>query len=133
MKNKKATFIALVAFVLVVGLMTGIYFVTRPQPEEGEKSVTIIVIHKDDTQKTFTYQTEEEYLGGLLVSVGLIPEGNIQNGMFDTVDGETAVWSEDEGWWAIYVGDEMSNYGVNELPLTDGGIYRLEYTNGYAS
>ena len=132
MKNKKAIWIALAAFVLIVGLMVGIYLKTRPQPQPGAKTVNVTVVHKDDTQKHFIFETEELYLAPLLIAEGLLTEDAVQNGMIDTVDGETAVWAEDEGWWCIYVDGEMATLGVSEIPLTDGGVYRLEYTNGYA-
>ena len=106
---------------------------TRPEPQEGQKTVTIIVVHKDKTERKEVYQTDEEYLGALLVAKGLIPEGNIQNGMFDTVDGEQAVWAEDEGWWGIYKGEEMTSVGINEQVIADGDTFRLVYINGFAS
>lgn len=132
MKNKKI-WIALAALILVAALMVGVFLITRPQPQEGEKTVTVVVVHKDKTERREVYQTDEEYLGPLLVAQGLIPEGNIQDGMFDTVDGEQAVWTNDEGWWAIYQGDQMTSVGINEQVIADGDTFRLVYTNGFAS
>lgn len=132
MKNKML-WIALGALILVAALMVGIFVMTRPETEEGAKTVTVIVVHKDKTERTETYHTDEEYLGPLLVAKGLIPEGNIQNGMFDTVDGEKAVWEEDEGWWAVYKGDAQTTVGINEQVITDGDVFRLVYINGFAS
>lgn len=132
MKSKKI-WIALGALVLVAALMVGVFVMTRPETEEGAKTVTVTVVHKDKTERTETYHTDEEYLGPLLVAEGLIPEGNIQNGMFDTVDGETAVWEEDEGWWAVYKGDEQTIVGINEQVIADGDVFRLVYINGFAS
>ena len=133
MNNKKWIF-AILALVLVVAALAGIYFATRPSTTDGAKTITVTVVHKDTAAtKTFVYVTEEEYLGPVLVAEGLIPEGNIQSGMFDTVDGETAVWAEDEGWWAVYQGDNMAVVGINELVIADGDTFRLVYTNGFAS
>ena len=129
--NKKLI-IALVALVCVVAAMVTLLVLNQPETQEGIKTVTVTVVHKDDTEKTFTYSTDEEYLGPLLVAEGLIPEGNIVSGMFDTVDGEKADWSVDEGWWGVYKGDEMTNTGINETPITDGDSFRLEYINGFA-
>ena len=133
MNNKKWIF-AILALVLVVAALAGIYFATRPNITDGTKTISVTVVHKDTAAtKTFVYVTEEEYLGPVLVAEGLIPEGNIQSGMFDTVDGETAVWAEDEGWWAVYQGDNMAVVGINELVIADGDTFRLVYTNGFAS
>lgn len=131
--NKKI-WIALGALVLVVALMVGIFVLTRPEAQEGAKTVTVTVIHKEDkTPKEFVYHTDEEFLGPLLVAEGLIPEGNIVSGMFDTVDGEKADWNVDEGWWGLYKGEEMANVGINEMPIADGDSFRLVYINGFAS
>ena len=132
MKNTKI-WIALGALILVAALMVGVFVMTRPEPQEGEKTVTIVVVHKDKTERNEVYRTDEEYLGPLLVAKGLIPEGNIQDGMFDTVDGEKAVWADDEGWWAVYKGEEMTVVGINEQVIADGDTFRLVYTNGFAS
>ena len=129
--NKKLI-IALVALVLVVAAMVTVLVLNKPETQEGAKTVTVTVVHKDDSEKTVTYHTDEEFLGPLLVAQGLIPEGNIVSGMFDTVDGEKADWSVDEGWWGVYKGDQMTNQGINETPITDGDSFRLEYINGFA-
>lgn len=130
--NKKLIF-ALAALVLVAALMVGVFVLTRPEVQEGSKTVTVTVVHKDKTQREETFHTDEEFLGPLMVAKGLIPEGNIVSGMFDTVDGEKAVWSDNEGWWAVYKGDEMTSTGINETPIADGDHFFLIYTNGFAS
>ena len=56
MKNKKLV-IAVIALALVVALMAGLYVSTRPQAVEGTKQVTVVIIHKDGTQKEFVYDT----------------------------------------------------------------------------
>ena len=130
--NKKI-FIALGALVLVAALMVGVFIFTRPETQEGSKTITVTVVHKDKAQRVETFQTDAEYLGPLMVEKGLIPQDNIASGMFDTVDGEKADWSVDEGWWAIYKGDEMTATGINETPIADGDHFFLIYTNGFAS
>ena len=65
MKNKKLL-IALAALVVVIAAMLTIYFVTLPETSAGKKTCTITVIHGDETTKTFTVTTNEEYLPGSL-------------------------------------------------------------------
>ena len=69
--NKK-TILAIVALVAVIGIFLGVYFLTRPQTQQGSKEITVVVVHKDGTEKTFTYHTDEEYLDKVLVSEGLM-------------------------------------------------------------
>lgn len=125
--NKKI-WLAVIALVAVVGIMVGVWFATRPEPVEGDKTITVTVVHKDGTEKVFTYHTDEEYLGKLLYDEGLIiaDEGNA--GMFHTADGEKADWNVDQSYWAFYIGQEYAQTGIEQTPIKDGDSFRLVYT-----
>ena len=98
------------------------------EPTEGEATFTVIVVHKDGTEKTFSYTTEEDYVGPVLVEAGLI-EGN--DGPYGLeiiiVDGEKAVYTEDSAYWAVYEGDAYAMQGIDTTPVVDGQIYKLVY------
>ena len=130
--NKKI-WIAVIALVAVVGILLGVYFATREDPVEGAKTVTVVVVHKDGTEKTFTCHTDATHLADVLLDEEIV-EGSIgEFGLyFQTADGETADWSVDEGWWAIYDGDVQASVGASELVIEDGDVFRLVYTCGYA-
>ena len=70
MKNKKII-LALVALVVLAAIVLGVYFATRPQTAQGAKTITVTVVHADGSVKDFTYHTDEEYLGAVLVAEGL--------------------------------------------------------------
>ena len=128
MKNKKLVIVA-VALALVVALMAGIWFVTRPATEAGSKAYTVTVVHKDGSEKVFEYRTDEEYLAGALLEEGLVSGEDSQYGLtIITVDGEDAVWATDNAYWAIWVGAEMAMTGASETPVYDGSTFKLEYT-----
>ncbi len=130
MKNKKLLFGA-IALVAVIAIFTGIYLATRPQTQQGGKRITVTVVHKDGTGKDFTYTTEEEYLGPVLLAEGLVSGDQGEFGLFiTTVDGEKADWNLDGSYWALYVGGEMAMQGADATPITDGGLYKLVYTIG---
>lgn len=126
MKNKKLI-LAAVALVAVVAVLLGVYFLTRPEAQEGSKRITVTVVHSDGSEKVFTYQTDEEYLGALLVEEGLI-QG--ENGMYTVVDGEEAVWETDNAWWGFYIGEEMAMQGMDTTVIADGDSFKLVYTVG---
>lgn len=128
MKNKKTLIVAIVA-VLVVALLAGIYFIARPTATEGEKTFTLTVVHSEGS-KDFTISTDEEFLASALIAEGIINDEGVETGMYFTVDGETASWEENQSYWAIYVGEEYATVGLNDLPIEDGGVYKLEYTIG---
>ena len=126
--NNKKQILTLVALIVVVGLFAGVWFATRPQSVEGAKSFTVLVVHGDKTEKTFTYTTDAEKLGVFLEQEGLIIGSG--DGMFHTVDGEKADWSVNQSYWALYLGNEYATAGIYDTDIVDGTTYKLEYTLG---
>ncbi len=129
MKTKKVA-ITVAAVFLLLGLaagMAGIYWMTRPEPQQGSKTVTVTVVHKDQKEKTFTYHTDEEFLDKVLLAEGLVEGPREQYGLvIEKVDGEAALWT-DNVFWALYIGDEQATVGVSQVPVYDGAVYRLVY------
>ncbi len=127
--NKKV--LALIAIVLVAALMVGVYVMTRPEAVAGGKSITVTVVHGDGTSKDFTYNTDAEYLGQVILSEGLVEGNDGPYGLeIHTVDGEKASWEENKSYWALYIGEEYATTGADGVVVTDGGVYKLEYTLG---
>lgn len=127
MQNKKLV-ISAIALVLVVALFAGIYFATRPAVQQGAKTITVIVVHKDKTEKTFTYHTDEEYLDKVFLTEGLIEGYESQYGLvIEKVDGEAAIWETDSAYWSLYIGEEYASTGVSETPVYDGSTFKLIY------
>lgn len=130
MKNKKLI-LSIVAVVVVAVLALGLYFATRPTTSKGAKAFTVEVVHADGSSKEFKYNTDEEFLGAVLVSEGLVSGTDSEWGlMIDTVDGEKAVWDENGAYWALYIGEEYAQTGVDSTPVNDGDVFRLVYTIG---
>ena len=130
MKNKKLL-LAIVAFAAAIAIFAGVYMTTRPAVSEGSKAITVEVVHKDATSKTFEYQTDEEYLGALLLAEGLIEGEEGQYGLYVTkVDGEEAIYEVDNSYWAFYQNGEYAQQSVDTTPITDGDSYSLVYTIG---
>ena len=128
MKNKKLI-AAVVALVVVIALLLGLYFVTRPDTQAGNKSFTVEVVHGDGTAKEFEYKTDEEYVGAVLIEDGLIQGEEGPWGMYiAVVDGERAVYEENSAYWALYVGEEYATQSVELTPIEDGATYKLVYT-----
>ncbi len=126
--SKKKLFLSVAALVLVVGLLLGLYFATRPQTQEGTKTFTVTVVHKDGTSKDFTYTSDEEFVGTVLQAEGLIEGEMGQYGLYiKKVDGEKAVYEEDNAYWGFYIGDEYAQTGIDQTPIEDGKVYKLVY------
>ena len=130
MKNKKML-IAVVALVLVVAALGWLWMGSQEKTVEGGKNITVTVVHADGTEKVFTYGTNYEYLGEIILSEGLVEGEEGPYGLnIHTVDGETASWEENQSYWALYIGEEYATTGADGVVLTDGGEYSLVYTIG---
>ena len=130
MKNKKMILVA-VALVACIAVMLGVFLMTRPETVAGGKTVTVTVVHKDGSEKVFTCATEAEFLGEVLVSENIVVGAYGEFGLyFDTADGEKADWNVDGGWWQLFVGEESAMVGADQIPVTDGGAFKLVYTIG---
>ena len=131
MKKNTKLILAVVALVVVIAALIGVYAATRPQTSQGAKTFTVEVVHADGSSKTFTYHTDEEYLGAVLLAEGLIKgeEGPYGLTIYE-VDGQRAVWEENGAYWAIFVNGEYGMTGVDTTPVHDGDAFGLEYTIG---
>lgn len=127
MKNKKMIF-AIVAVVVVIGFMLGVYAATRPEAQVGAKTVTLIIVHSDGSEKTLEYQTDLENLAELLLEKEIATGYEAEYGFtIESVDGETADWATDGAYWALYIGEDYATTGASDTLLTDGAVYKLVY------
>lgn len=128
MKNKKML-LGIVALVVVIAAMAGVYMATRPETVAGGKTVTIEIVHKDGTVKKLEYTTEAEYLADLLLEKELVTGYASEEYGFtiESVDGVTADWNVDGAYWALYEGEEYATSSAAGIVLLDGGVYRLVY------
>lgn len=126
--NKKRI-IAVVAAILVIALVATGCSLLSPETQEGMKSFTLTVVHKDGTSKEMELKSDAEYLGAFLQEEGIITGEEGQYGLYiKEVDGEKAVYEEDNAYWAFYVGEEYALQGIDLTPITEGAAYKLVYT-----
>ena len=130
MKNKKMLLLAVV-LVLVIAVMAAVFFVTRPEAQAGGKAFTVTVVHADGTEKNFALTSEEEYLGPVLLSEGIVEGVEGPYGLeIHAADGEAASWEENQSYWALFIGEDYATTGADAIVLTDGNVYKLVYTIG---
>ena len=127
--NKK-TVIAIVSIVVIVAALLTAYFVTRPAPVEGGKTVTVEIKY-DEVDKEVKITTSAETLADALREKNLIEGSESEYGLFITgVDGRTADDSKQE-WWSITKNGEMTPTGADTTMIADGEHYELTLMVGY--
>ena len=128
--NKKIGILA--GILLILCIAAGVLsHINKPETSIGEKEILITVIHADQTENTFTYQTEAEYLAEVLLENGLAEGEESAYGLFiQTVDRETADTSKQQ-WWCITKGGEQVTSGADTLPIADGDTFELTLMEGY--
>lgn len=129
--KKKSTIIAAVVLVLVVAAAGLLYMKFKPGTTAGEKEVEITVVHGDESQTAFTYDTDAEYLGEVMLERELVDGEKGEFGLFiKTADGETADESKQQ-WWCITKGGEKVNTSADTTPIQDGDKFELTLKEGY--
>ena len=129
-QNRALLIIAIVRFATVLG-MALLYPVFAPQTSVGAKNITIQVTDNQQNTTDYSVNTNAEYLRQAMEETkGLSFTGTEgQYGlMILSVNGITANWEQDHAWWSIYVNNELANYSIDQQPIADGDVIRLEYT-----
>lgn len=125
MRGNRKTMVAVAALAVAAALMLGLWYFTRPQTQVGAKTVVVEVIHADESAKEFTYHTDAEYLGQVLLAEKLVEGEQGAYGLFvTTVDGETAQDSLRQ-WWCVTKGGERVDTGVDQTPIAHGDHFEL--------
>lgn len=131
-KSTKTVIALLILAALVVGALLVWHF-NKPAPAaEGEKNITVTVVHGDGSEKSFTLSTDLGTLGGALTEAKLIVGNDGEFGLFVTaVDGETADESAEQ-WWCFADRDgNMLPSGIDTTPIADGDSFSAVLETGY--
>ena len=106
------------------GLWENATYLKDTELGEGEKTATLEV-KAGEQSVIFTVHTDEEMLGAALLAHNLI-EG--KDGLYTKVNGMVADYNVDKSYWAFYIDGEMAMAGVDDTPIAEGTVYKLEYT-----
>ena len=129
MKQNKKIIIAAVAVVALIAILLGVWFATRPETTQGSKTITVEVVHKDGSTKSFTCHTDEEYLGPVLDAENIAQGEEGPYGLYIKVaDGEKAVYEEDGAFLALKQDGVDTPASADQTPIQDGDSFSLVYT-----
>lgn len=129
--NRKKELAALLALAVICIGAVFLYLRFKPQTVQGEKEVTVTVVHGDGTEKEFSYQTDRAYLGEVLTDNKLVKGDKGPYGLFiETADGERAEVGRQQ-WWCITKAGERVDTSADQTPILDGDRYELTLKEGY--
>lgn len=97
----------------------------------SEKTITLKVVHADQSEKSFQIKTDRENLQDALLAEKLVEGSESATGLFVTsVDGEAANNSQQQ-WWCLTKGGETWLYGMKDTKIEDGDKFEFTLTTGY--
>ncbi len=131
MQKKQKLLIGISAIVLVA-LLGAAFLLWKgfsAEPNEGNKAITFEVVQADGTATEHALTTDEDYLANALAEAGLVEYQ--ESGFYTVIDGITADYSVDQGWWCISKDGVSLTVGMNEQVIADGEHYEATYTIGY--
>lgn len=126
--NNKKTFIALTILTVLVIAAILCWFAFKPTAVDGTKIITVEITHKDGQTNSYELETQVQYLYDALSESGII--GELKDGFFTELDGETADGTNEE-WWGYTKSGEYVNYGVADCVITDGDHYEFTFHVGW--
>ena len=130
MSKKAKIILAVVLLLAVVAAAVLLYLHFSPKPVEGAKTVTVTVVHGDESTREFTIHTDAETLRGALEQEKLIEGTESEWGLYVlTVDGETADESIQQ-WWN-FTKDGEDTLGVDATKVSDGDHYEITLRTGW--
>lgn len=130
-KSNKKVVIGIIALVVLIAALAGVYFAFSAKPVEGSKAITIEVVNGAQESTVYDVQTDAEYLRQAMEEAdGLAFSGTESEFglMVDTVNGERADYTLDGAYWSFSVNGEYCNYGIDSQPVLDGDAFAITYT-----
>ena len=129
MKNK--LFRSAAALALALTLIVGLSACTQSASQPEGTDITVVVVHKDKTEKVFEVTTQGETLEDALLEHKIVEDNQSSYGLYIlTADGETVDENAQE-WWCLTKGGESMATGASDTVIADGEQYELTFTVGW--
>lgn len=122
---------AIIAVIVLIVVMLGVYNVFREKPVEGNKTITIEVVNAAEETTSYEVKTDVEFLfEAMQAAEGFEFEyyEDEYGPVLTSVNGESADFNTDGAYWSVLVNGEYGNYGIGEQPIEDGDVFQIVYT-----
>ena len=130
MKKNTKILLSVLALLVAVGALAGVYLALRPGTQAGAKAV-VVTVAAGEKGDEHTLRTDAEYLGQALLDAGLVKGEDGPYGLYiRVVDGEADDESRQK-WWCVTKGGEAVMTSADTTPIADGERYELTLMTGY--
>ncbi|MBR5636975.1 MAG: DUF4430 domain-containing protein [Pseudobutyrivibrio sp.] len=133
-KSTKKILIGAVILVALIAVFALCYNKFAAKGTAGAKAIVIEVVDENGNSTKYDVNTDAEYLKGAMDELAESDDSFSFSGqegdyglMVEVINGEQAIYAEDNAYWALYVNGEYGNYGVTEQPVVDGDTYTWTY------
>lgn len=129
--NKKQLIIIASVLIVLIAAAALIYTLTKPDTQQGAKTIYIQVVVSDTDVREYTLHTDAEFLADALNEKELVEGSDGAYGLFITaVDGVAADDSKQQ-WWCLTKGGADVMTGADTTPIADGDKFELTLKTGW--
>ena len=133
-KSTKKIVLAAIILVALIAIFALCYNLFAAKGTAGDKDIVIEVVDSNGTSTKYDVSTDSEYLKDAMDELAADDSSFSFSGqegdyglMVEVINGEKAIYAEDNAYWALYVNGEYGQYGVTEQPVVDGDTYTWTY------
>ena len=135
-KNTKKIVIGAIILAVLIAVSAVCYFKFYAKGIIGNKEIVIEVVDKSGESTNYEFNTNAEYLKDAMDELADTNPGFSYSGteseygiMVEQINGEQAIFAEDNAYWALYVNGEYGQYGADTQPVKDSDTYTWKYEN----
>lgn len=105
---------------------------TAPKGTEGSKTFTVEVCsERDSINRSESFSSQQEFFGMWCREQDFITYNESDYGIYITAVDGCSEDIENQYWWCVMENGQSASVGADELPITDGSVYRLELKKGW--
>jgi hypothetical protein len=132
--NKKRILLGGIILVALLAILGAVYFKFGPKVFAGKKEIVIEVVNSEGQSTEYQLKTNEEYLKQAMEELAKEDSSFSFSGtdseyglMIEEINGQRAVFAEDNAYWALYVNGDYGQYGADQQVVADGDVYSWKY------
>ena len=134
--NTKKIIIGDVILVALIAVFAFCYNKFSAKSTVGEKAIVIEVVDSNGESTKYEMNTDAEYLKDAMDELAEANNDFSYSGteseygtMIEVINGEQAIFTEDNAYWALYVNGEYGQYGADQQPVVNEDTYTWQYEN----